>query len=189
MGALSGGKLNTRRTLLFALGAGALTAPFRAFAQQPAGLRRIGILGPSSLKAAGGRWPAFFSGLQDLGYVEGRNLVIESRWAEGKYERLAELAAELVRLKVEVIVTHAGGSLAARRATTSIPIVFAALGDPQASGIVDNLARPGGNITGLSLFGPEITAKRLELALEAVPKVRRLAFLANGTNLDFGASG
>ncbi len=114
---------------------------------------------------------------------------MESRWAEGRYERLPELAAELVRLKVEVIVTHAAGSRAAQRATTSIPIVFAALGDPQASGIVDNLARPGGNITGLSLFGPEITAKRLELALEAMPKVRRLAFLANANNVDLASSG
>ena len=152
-------------------------------------MRRIGILGPSSLKAAGARWPAFFSGLRDLGYVEGKNLVIESRWAEGKYERLPELVAELVRLKVEVIVTHTSTSaLAAKQATTSIPIVFAALGDAQAAGVVDNLARPGGNITGLSLFSPEVSAKRIELAMEALPRAKRIAFLANGNNVSLKAT-
>ena len=147
-------------------------------------MRRIGILGPTSLKAAAGRWPAFLAGMRDLGYIEGKNLLIESRWAEGKYERLPELAAELVRLKVEVIVTHTStGSLAAKRATTSIPIVIAAAGDVQASGVIDNLARPGGNITGLSIFSPEVSAKRLELVMEALPKARRIGFLANGNNV------
>jgi putative ABC transport system substrate-binding protein len=177
--------LNKRRALLVALGAGALTAPLASFAQQPAaGMRRIGILGPSSLKAAAGRWPAFLAGIRDLGYVEGRNLVIESRWAEGRYERLPELAAELVRLKVEVIVTHTStGTLAAKGATSSIPIVFAALGDAQASGIVASLARPGGNLSGLSFFSPELSAKRLELVMEALPKTRRIGFLTNANNV------
>jgi putative ABC transport system substrate-binding protein len=147
-------------------------------------MRRIGILGPTSLKAAAGRWPAFFSGLRDLGYIEGKNLLIESRWAEGKYERLRDLAAELVRLKVEVIVTHTTtGALAAKQATASIPIVIAATGDVQAAGLVDNLARPGGNVTGLSLFSPEVGGKRLELVLEAFPKTRRIGYLANANNV------
>jgi putative ABC transport system substrate-binding protein len=186
----TGDRLNKRRRLLVALGASALAAPFGSLAQQPAAaMRRVGILGPSSLKAAGARWPAFFAGLRDLGYVEGRSLVIESRWAEGKYERLPELAAELVRLKVEVIVTHtSSGSLAAKQATTSIPIVIAATGDMQAAGLVDNLARPGGNVTGLSLFSPEVSAKRLELVMEALPKTRRIGVLANGNNVSMKAS-
>ena len=182
--------MNRRQIVLGALATGALTAPLGLFAQQPAlGMRRIGILGPTSLKAAAGRWPAFLAGMRDLGYIEGKNLLIESRWAEGKYERLPELAAELVRLNVEVIVTHtATGSLAAKRATTSIPIVIAAAGDVQASGVIDNLARPGGNITGLSIFSPEVSAKRLELVMEALPKARRIGFLANGNNVALKAT-
>lgn len=179
--------MSRRETLLAlaALGASAFGVPSGALAQHPApGMHRIGFLGPTSMKAAAGRWPALIAGLSDLGYVEGKNLAIEARWAEGRYERLAGLAAELARLKVEVIVTHTStAAIAARQAAASTPIVFAALGDAQASGIVTSLARPGGNLTGLSLFSPELSAKRLELTVEAMPKIARIGFFSNRNNL------
>lgn len=179
--------MNRRETVLAlaALGASAFGAPSAAFAQQPApGMHRIGFLGPTSMKAAAGRWPALVAGLRELGYVEGKNLTIEARWAEGKYERLSGLAAELVRLNVKVIVTHTStAAVATKQAAASVPVVFAALGDAQASGIVTSLARPDGNMTGLSLFSPEVSAKRLELAVEAMPKAARIGFLANRNNL------
>ncbi|HXK29937.1 MAG TPA: ABC transporter substrate-binding protein, partial [Candidatus Binatia bacterium] len=115
--------------------------------------------------------------LRELGYVEGRNIVIEYRYAEGKRERLPDLAAELVRLKVDVIVTYGAGILAAKKASATIPIVFGAHPDPVGSGLVSSLARPGGNITGLSLMKPDLDGKRLELLKEAFPKVARVAFL------------
>jgi putative ABC transport system substrate-binding protein len=116
--------------------------------------------------------------LRELGYVEGKNIVIEYRYAEGKLERLPDLAAELVRLKVDVIVTPSGGPtiLAAKKATATIPIVFAAAADPVGDGLVSSLARPGGNITGLSVMAPDLDGKRLELLKEAFPKVARVAF-------------
>ncbi|MGH6804295.1 MAG: ABC transporter substrate-binding protein, partial [Methyloceanibacter sp.] len=130
------------------------------------------------------------AGLRDLGYVEGKNIVIEFRWAEDKYDRLPELAAELVRLKVDVLVTHGtAGPLAAKRATTTIPIVIAHVGDAVATGLVASLARPGGNITGSTFFGPELSAKLLELIKEAFPRTRQVAVLlfpdnpANGPSL------
>lgn len=179
--------MNRRETsfALAALGASAFGVPSGALAQQPApGTHRIGFLGPTSMKAAAGRWPALIAGLRELGYVEGKNLVIEARWAEGKYERLSGLAAELAHLNVAVIVTHTStAAIAARQAAASTPVVFAALGDAQASGIVTSLARPGGNMTGLSIFSPEVSAKRLELAVEAMPKTARIGFLANRNNL------
>jgi len=173
--------MNNRRKLLVALGAGALAAPFASFAQQSAPrMRRIGFLGPSSAAGIASRLEALRSGLRELGYVEGKNLVIEFRWAEGKYDRLAELAAELVRLNVEVIVTHSTpGVLAAKQATTAIPIVIATQGDAVATGVVASLARPGGNITGSTFFSPQINAKRLELFKDVLPQAKRFGFLAN----------
>ena len=123
------------------------------------------------------------AGLRDLGYVEGKNIVIEYRWAEGNYDRLPDLAAELVRLKVDVLVTHgAPGTRAAKRATTTVPIVMATGGDAVATGLVASLARPGGNITGSTFFALEINAKRLELLKEAFPRTKRVAILLHPDN-------
>jgi putative ABC transport system substrate-binding protein len=123
------------------------------------------------------RVEAFRQRLRELGYVEGKNIVIEYRYAEGKRERVPDLAADLVRLKVDVIVTIGPGILAAKKASATIPIVFAAQSDPVGSGLVSSLARPGGNITGLSSMAPDLDGKRLELLKEAFPKVARVAFL------------
>jgi putative ABC transport system substrate-binding protein len=151
-----------------------------AMAQQPAKILRIGILIPSSASLNSARVEAFRQRLRELGYVEGKNIVIEYRYAEGKLERLPDLAAELVRLKVDVIVTAAGPAIsAAKKASATIPIVFATAADPVGSGYVSSLARPGGNITGLSLMAPDLDGKRLELLKEAFPKVARVAFLWN----------
>jgi putative ABC transport system substrate-binding protein len=184
--------MNNRRKLIVAIGAGALTAPLASFAQrQAAKVPRIGFLGALSASDFESRVDALRAGLRDLGYVEGQNLIIEFRWAEGKYDRLPELAAELVRLKVDILVTHATvGTRAAKQATTTIPIVMAASGDPVAAGVVASLARPGGNITGSAFFNLELGAKRLELLKEAVPRIKRVAVLlhldsaTNGLQLD-----
>ena len=146
--------MNTRRKIIAALGAGAFAASLRSFAQQPAPkMHRIGFLGPTSAAGAARSLDAFRAGLRELGYLEGKNIVIEFRWADDKYERLADLAAELVRLNVELIVTYGTpGALAAKQATTAIPIVIAAQGDSVATGVVSSLARPGGNITGSNFF-------------------------------------
>jgi putative ABC transport system substrate-binding protein len=149
-----------------------------AQAQQPARIHRIGILSPTSAPVQSARIEAFRQRLRELGYVEGKNIVIEVRYAEGKLERLPDLAAELVRLKVNVIVTVSGsGILAAKKATATIPIVFAQAADPVGTGLVPSLAQPGGNITGLSLMVPDLDGKRLELLKEAFPKVAQAAFL------------
>jgi putative ABC transport system substrate-binding protein len=135
------------------------------------------------------RVDAFRAGLRDLGYVEGKNIVIEFRFAQGQYDRLPELAAELVRLKVDVIVTHsAPGALAAKQATATnlIPVVMTNVSDAVGSGIVASLARPGGNITGDTFFVPELAAKRLELLKDAIPRLRRVAVLANPDNAAMG---
>ncbi len=154
-----------------------------AQAQQPTKIRRIGFLGVASLSATSARIEAFRHGLRELGNVEGKNIVIEYRWAEGKIERLPDLAAELVRLKVDVIVTSsAAPTRAAKEATTTIPIVMANDNDPVGSGHVASLARPGGNITGVSTLAPEISGKQLELLKEIVPKLSRVAFLGTSTN-------
>ncbi len=157
--------------------AGLLTAPLAADAQQAVKVARIGYLA-GSLAAFPQLREAFIQGLRDLGYVEGRNLVIEYRSPEGKPERLPALAAELVALKVDVIV--AAGTpqpLAAKQATRTIPIVFAGASDPVASGLVTSLARPGGNVTGLSLLLPELVGKTLEQLKQAIPGVNRVAVL------------
>jgi len=148
-----------------------------AQAQQPARIPRIGILIPASASFYSARIEAFRQRLRELGYVEGKNIVIEYRYAEGKLERLPDLAAELVRLKVDVIVTAGPANSAAKKASATIPIVFAADGNPVGSGLVSSLARPGGNITGLSLMVPDLNGKRLELLKEAFPKVARVVFL------------
>jgi ABC-type uncharacterized transport system substrate-binding protein len=148
-------------------------------AQQPARIPRIGILIAPSASSFSGRVEALRRRLRELGYVEGKNIVIEYRYAEGKVERIPDLAAELVRLKVDVIVTSGGERtiLAAKKASATIPIVFGAAADPVGSGLVSSLARPGGNITGLSQMSPDLDGKRLELLKEAFPKVARVAFL------------
>ena len=149
-----------------------------AEAQQPARIHRIGILSTGSSSFQSVRVEAFRQRLRELGYVEGKNIVIEYRYAEGKLERLPDLAAELVGLKVDVIVTGGGPTiLAAKKATATIPIVFAAFNDPVGTGLVSSLARPGGNITGLSNIAQDLDGKRLELLKEAFPKVARVAFL------------
>ena len=163
-------------TLVLALALGTLAAPLPADAQQPAKISRIGILRPGAPPDP--LVEAFRQGLHELGYAEGRDIIIEYRWAEGKEERLTDLAAELVRLKVDVIVVSATrGPLAAKQATTTIPIVMAASGDPVAAGLVASLARPGGNVTGLSVISPELSGKRLELLKGVVPKLSRVAVL------------
>ena len=156
--------------LLLALG-------FPTNAQQPARIPRIGILLAGSASFASARVEAFRRRLRELGYVEGKNIVIEYRYAEGKLERLPDLAAELVRLKVDVIFTAGAANSAAKKASATIPIVFANAADPVGTGLVSSLARPGGNITGLSLMTPDLDGKRLELLKEAFPKVARVAFL------------
>jgi putative tryptophan/tyrosine transport system substrate-binding protein len=165
-----------RRQFLIAAGA-LLAAPLAAEAQQVAKVARIGYLGTN--RAAAPRLvDAFLQGLRDLGYVEGRNLVIEYRDAEGKYERLPALAAELVALKVDVIVvTTTPAALAAKQATRTLPIVFTVVADPVTDGLVASLALPGGNVTGLSNLAPELVGKGLELLTQAVPGVSRVALL------------
>jgi putative tryptophan/tyrosine transport system substrate-binding protein len=149
-----------------------------AQAQQPARIHRIGILSPVSGSVFPARVEAFRQRLRELGYVEGKNIVIEYRYVEGKRERLPDLVAELVRLKVDIIVTIGpSATLAAKKASGTIPIVIASAADPVGSGLVSSLAQPGGNITGLSLMAPDLDGKRLELLKEAVPKVARVAFL------------
>ncbi|TAL44364.1 MAG: ABC transporter substrate-binding protein, partial [Salinibacterium sp.] len=166
-----------RREFITFLGGAAAVWPLAAEAQQAAKIPRIGYL-TGSLAANPHLPEAFRQGLRDLGYVEGRNLLIEIRSPEGKPERLPALAAELVALKVDVIV--AGGTpqaLAAKRATSTLPIVFIGVSDPVASGLVTSLARPGGNVTGLSVLGPDLVGKALELLKQAVPGVDRVAAL------------
>jgi putative tryptophan/tyrosine transport system substrate-binding protein len=153
-----------------------------AHAQQPKKVPRVGFLSSLSPSSISARTEAFRQGLHELGYMEGKNIVIEYRYAEGKTERLPELATELVRLKVDVIVT--GGPAVnrfAKEATAAIPIVLAFDNDPVANGFATSLARPGGNITGLSTLAPEISGKRLELLKEIVPRLSRVAVLGNST--------
>jgi len=159
--------------------AGALIATVRAASAQPqaAKVYRVGFLGTTSASEFAGRVDALRAGLRDLGYVEGKNIVIEFRWADGNLDRLPQLAAELVWLKVDVLVTHAQGTPAAKQATTSIPIVMAYTADAVAAGIVASLARPEANVTGSTMLIPEISAKRLELLKAAAPRITRVAVL------------
>jgi len=172
--------MRDRRTFLGALVGAVISAPFSTFAQHPSpNLRRIGFLGSESASNQGNRLEALRSVLRQLGYVEGKNIVIEVRWAEGQYDRLSALASELVGLHVAVLVASgAKATVAAKRATTTIPIVMET-GDAVALGVVTNLAHPGGNLTGWTFFGPELGAKRLELLKEISPSVTQVAFLVN----------
>ena len=166
-----------KKVIGFALSAMLFALSDSASAQQPAGIHRIGILSISG-SVFPARVEAFRQRLRELGYIEGQNIVFEYRYAEGKQDRYPELAAELVRLKVDVLVTAgAPAARAAKNATATIPIVFAGASDPVGTGIVSSLAQPGGNITGLSLMVPDLDGKRLELLKEAFPKVARVAFL------------
>jgi putative tryptophan/tyrosine transport system substrate-binding protein len=174
---------SSRRREFITLIGGAASWPLAARAQQAGKVSRIGFLGLSSPSAFASRLEGFRQGLHDYGYVEGTSIIVEYRWAEGRYERLPELAVELVRSNVDLIVTHATpGSLAARRATTSIPIVMALVGDPVASGVVASVARPGANITGQSFFNAELRAKRIELLKEVLPRLTQVAVLLNADN-------
>jgi len=168
-----------RREFITLLGGAAAAWPLAARAQQGKKIPRIGVLWPNP--------PATFDflrqGLKDFGYVEGQNVAFEFRWAEGKLDLLNELAAELVRLQVDVIVTLAPqATLAAKQATQTIPIVFVAMGDPVASGVVPSLARPGANLTGTTRMISEMSAKHVELLKEAVPSLRKLMVQWNPTN-------
>src|SRR4030095_1067629 len=161
----------------------ALASVHLAEAQQVKKVPRIGMLGIVSASAAAGRIEAFRQGLRELGYVEGKNIVIEYRSAEGKLESLPALAAELVRLKVDVIITRGSPpTRSAKEATNTIPIVMGWDYDPVGNGFVASLARPGGNITGLSSLAPEISGKQLELLKEIVPKLAKVAVLGNSTD-------
>jgi putative ABC transport system substrate-binding protein len=170
-----------RREFIAALGGAAAAWPRSARAQQPK-LPTIGFLGTASASAWSQWVTALVGRLRELGWIDGRTVAIEYRWAEGRSERYPEIAAELVRLKVDVIVTSGTAVPAAKRATSTIPIVFAIAVDPLGAGLVANLARPGGNVTGLSLQSSDLAAKRIELLREMLPHIRRLAILGNGGN-------
>jgi putative tryptophan/tyrosine transport system substrate-binding protein len=173
-----------RRTFLAGTGAVLLAAPLVAEAQQTAKVYRIGLLGTVPLTEPGASriWDGFLEGLRQLGYAEGQNIVIERRFSEARYERLPALAAELVRLKVDVIVAAAYTAEAAKGATPTIPIVMTNHGDPVGRLLVASLARPGGNVTGLSGQSPDLVGKQLQLLKEAVPRLSRVAVLSNPTH-------
>src|SRR5262245_14111025 len=166
-----------RREFITLLGGAAAAWPLSARAQQPP---IIGYLGATTAAAEKSRTDAFVQRLRELGWVEGRTVAIEYRWSEGRNERFAEIAAEFIRLKVDLILaTATQAALVSKQATATIPIVFGLAGDPLGTGLVDSLARPGGNVTGLSNQAADLGGKRLEILREVVPGLRRLAILAN----------
>ena len=171
-----------RRAFIRLLGAATVMWPLAVRAQQPGKVPTIGFLGTATVSTWSPWTSAFVQRLRELGWFEGRAVVIEYRWAEGRSERYAEIAAEFVRLKVDVIVTSGGAVIAAKQATSVIPIVFALALDPLGGGLVASLSRPGANVTGLSLQAPDLAGKRLELLREVVPGLRRLAIMANVVN-------
>ncbi len=172
--------LKSALALIIALTFGTLVAPLTAFAQPAVKIPRIGVLNPGAPAAVSRFVEAFNLGLRDLGYVEGKNIVAERRFGDGKTERIAEFAAELVRLKVDIIVTSTDVAIAAvKRQTQTIPIVMANSTDPVGTGFIASLARPGGSVTGLTGISPELNAKRLELLKEAVPGLSRVAIMWN----------
>jgi putative ABC transport system substrate-binding protein len=179
-----------RRDFITLLGGAAATWPLAARAQQPGKLPKIGFLGSGSASGWSPWTAAFVQRLNELGWTEGRTVAIEMRWAEGRSERFAAIATELVELKVDVIVTSGLAVPAAKQVTSVIPIVFALASDPVGLGMIASLARPGGNVTGLSQQSRELAGKRLELLREILPSLRRLAVIGNAANpafaLEFG---
>jgi putative tryptophan/tyrosine transport system substrate-binding protein len=181
--------VKTRRAFLGTLAGSLLAAPLAAEAQAPSKVPRAGYLSPGSASdpRRAALFGAFQQGLRDFGYVEGKTIRIEARFAEGNYDRLPDLAAELVRLKVDVIVAYATPAVqAAQKATRTIPIVMTAVIDPVATRLVAGLGRPGGNVTGLSMMAPEVVGKQLQLLRELLPKVVRVAVLWNPANAGDG---
>src|SRR5262245_24430606 len=171
-----------RREFIVLVG-GTAAWPLAARAQPTNKIARIGFLGSATAVGSSQSVKALREGLKALGYVEGKNIIMEFRWAEGKYERQLELVADLIRLNVDVLVTHGTpGTQAAKRATTTIPIVMAISGDAVATGIVTNLGRPDANITGSTFFLPELNAKRLELLKEVLPDITHVGALSNPAN-------
>jgi len=163
--------------------------PLAARAQQPAKIPRIGFLGNSTATMEANLIGPLRDGLRELGYEEGRNVIIEFRWADGKYDQFPALVAELLAAKVDVIITAGTpATLAIKKATSTVPLVFIAVGDPVGTGVVPNLGRPGGNITGLSSIAPDLEGKRLELLREVVPKLSHVAFFLNPANAFHTAS-
>jgi putative tryptophan/tyrosine transport system substrate-binding protein len=172
-----------RREFIALLGSGVAAWPLAARAQQPGKLPTVGFLGQSTPLGESQRAAAFAQRLRELGWVEGRTIAIEYRWAEGRNDYLDEIAAEFVRLKVDVIVVSGTPAvMASKRATSTIPIVFATAGDPVGNRLVDSLARPGGNITGLSTLAVDLAGKRLNLLREAISNLDRLAIMGNVSN-------
>src|SRR5215813_3538683 len=179
----SGDRVMQRRAFIGVLTGRLLAAPLAAGAQQAGKVYRIGFLGNSTAALEANLVGAFREGLRDLGYVEGRNIAIEYRWAEGKYERFPALVAELLAVKVDVIVTAGTpAAVAVKQATTTVPLVMAAVGDPVGTGLVASLARPGGNLTGLAAISPDLEGKRLELLRELLPKLSLVSFMVNPVN-------
>jgi putative ABC transport system substrate-binding protein len=169
-----------RREFITLLSGTAAALPLAARAQQPTKLPTIGFLGANNATFERASTDAFVQRLRELGWIENRTVAIEYRWAEGRDERFAAIATEFIRLKVDVILTYATpSSIAAKKATAIIPIVFAAAGDPVGTGLVASLARPGGNITGLSIQQTDLASKRLEMLREVLPALRTLAILAD----------
>jgi putative ABC transport system substrate-binding protein len=172
-----------RRKFITLLGASAVVWPLAARAQPPARVPRIGFLGNSTADLEANLVEPFRDGLRELGYEEGRNILIDYRWAEGNYQRFPALIAELIALQVDVFVAAGTpAALAVKKATTSIPLVMVAVGDPVGTGLVASFARPGGNSTGLTSLTPELEGKRLELLREVVPKLSYIAILWNPAN-------
>jgi putative ABC transport system substrate-binding protein len=169
----------TRRDFIALLGGAVAAWPLAAHAQQPGKPPTIGFLGTSTASAWRPWTAAFVQRLRELGWSEGRNLAIEYRWADARSERYTEIAAEFVRLKVDVIVTGGNAAVAAKQASSAVPMVFVLVGDPVGTGLVASLAHPAGNVTGLSNQQTDLAGKRLELLREVVPGLRRLAILAN----------
>ena len=173
--------MDSLRRILLTLAMGAACAPHASFAQRPSSkLMRIGYLDTSSARIASDRLDRLRAGLRDLGYVEGKDIAIEARWAESAYERLPDLAAELLEQKLDVIVAAGPAAIqVVRQATTTLPIVFAASGDPLVFGFVQSLSRPGGNVTGVSSVGADLSYKYLEFLREAITRLSTVAVLVN----------
>src|SRR5436190_7167816 len=168
-----------RREFIQLIGGAAAAWPMVAWGQQPAKIPVVGFLAAGSQTSHGAWVAAFAQRMSELGWTEGRNITIEYRWAVGDNQRMTEFAAEFVQRKVDAIVSSANGVNVARQATSSIPIVFAAYSDPVASGLTESLARPGGNVTGLTVQPSDLASKRVDLLRQIIPNFRRLAALAN----------